>query len=66
MLQRLPITLAQVKEGNSSENSVNEICRIISTRKKIAKKVLMYYNTEWIQFLWTLQIDKDLIVIYYY
>ena len=39
MLQRLPITLAQVKEGNSSENSVNEICRIISTRKKIAKKV---------------------------
>ena len=46
MLQRLPITLAQVKEGNSSENLVNEICRIISTRKKIAKKVLMYYNTE--------------------
>ena len=37
MLQRLPITLAQVKEGNSSENLVNEICRIISTRKKIAK-----------------------------
>ena len=39
MLQRLPTTLAQVKEGNSSENLVNKICRILSTRKQIAKKV---------------------------
>ena len=29
MLQRLPITLAQVKVGNASENLLNEICQII-------------------------------------
>ena len=26
MLQRLPITLAQVNEGNTSENLLNKIC----------------------------------------
>ena len=29
MLQRLPISLAQVKAGNTSENLLNEICRTI-------------------------------------
>ena len=29
MLQRLPIALAQVKAGNTSENLVNEIRQII-------------------------------------
>ena len=29
MLQRLPITLAQVKAGNTFENLLNEICQII-------------------------------------
>ena len=29
MLQRLPIALAQVKEGNTSENLLNEISQII-------------------------------------
>ena len=29
MLQRLPITLAQVKAGNTSENLLNEIRKII-------------------------------------
>ena len=29
MLQRLPIALAQVKAGNNSENSLNEIRQIV-------------------------------------
>ena len=29
MLQRLPIALAQVKPGNNSENSLNEIRQIV-------------------------------------
>ena len=29
MLQRLPIALAQVKAGNNSENSLNEIRKIV-------------------------------------
>ena len=42
MLQRLPIALAQVKAGNTSENVLNEIRQIIyfSCRaKEIVKKV---------------------------
>ena len=41
MLQRLPITLAQVKLGNTSENLLNEIRRIIYSlyrAKEITKK----------------------------
>ena len=41
MLQRLPIELAQVKAGNTSENVLNEIRQIISSMyqaKDIAKK----------------------------
>ena len=42
MLQRLPITLAQVKAGNKSENLLNEIRQIIYflyQSKQITKKV---------------------------
>ena len=42
MLQRLPITLAQVKTGNTSENLVNEIMQIIYSlyqAKEITKTV---------------------------
>ena len=28
MIQRLPIALAQIKAGNTSENLLNEICQI--------------------------------------
>ena len=46
MLQRLPMALAQVKAGNTSENLLNEIRQIIYSlyrAKEIAKKV--YNNT---------------------
>ena len=42
MFQRLPIALAQVKAGNNSESSSNEIRQIIYSlyqSKKIAKNV---------------------------
>ena len=42
MLQRLPIALAQVKAGNTSESFVNEIRQIIYylyRAKEITKKV---------------------------
>ena len=42
MLQRLPITLAQVKEGNTSESLLNEIRQIVYSlyhSKESAKKV---------------------------
>ena len=42
MLQRLPITLAQVKAGNTSESLLNEIRQIIYSlyrAKEITKKV---------------------------
>ena len=42
MLQRLPITLAQVKASNNSENLLNEIRQIIFSlyqSKQITKKV---------------------------
>ena len=42
MLQRLPITLAQVKEGNTFENLLNEIRLIVYSlyrAKEITKKV---------------------------
>ena len=46
MLQRLPIALAQVKAGGTSENLLNEIRQIIYSlyrTKEITKKV--YNNT---------------------
>ena len=42
ILQRLPITLAQLKTGNNSENLLNEIRQIVYSlyqSKKITKKV---------------------------
>ena len=45
MLQRLPIALAQVKAGNNSQNSLNEIRQTIHSifilyqSKEITKKV---------------------------
>ena len=42
MLQRLPIAIAQVKVGNTSENLLNEIRQIIYSlywEKEITKKV---------------------------
>ena len=42
MLQRLPIALAQVKAGNTSENLLNEIRQIVYSpyrAKEITKKV---------------------------
>ena len=42
MFQRLPITLAQVKASNNSENLLNEIRQIVcslSQSKEITKKV---------------------------
>ena len=41
MLQRLPIALAQVKAGNTSESLLNEIRQILSSlyqSKQITKK----------------------------
>ena len=35
ILQRLPIALAQVKAGNTSENLLNEVTQI---RQKVSKK----------------------------
>ena len=43
MLQRLPIALAQVKEGNTSENLLNEIRQLIHFcigKKKLLKKFI--------------------------
>ena len=42
MLQRLPIALAQVKAGNNSENSLNEIRQIVYSlyqSKQITEKI---------------------------
>ena len=52
MLQRLPITLAQVKAGNTSENLPNQIRQIIYSlyrEKEVTKKV--YNNIMNITFL---------------
>ena len=42
MLQRLPLALAQIKEGNNSENLLNEIRQIaysLYQSKEITKKI---------------------------
>ena len=46
MLQRLPIALAQVEAGNTSENLLNKIRQIVYSlyrKKEITKKV---YNNK--------------------
>ena len=47
MLQILPIALAQVKAGNTSENLLNQICQIIYSfclEKEITVKKVQQYN----------------------
>ena len=42
MLQRLPMTLAQVKAGNNSESLLNEVSKIVNSlyqSKEITKKL---------------------------
>ena len=43
MLQRLPIALTHVKEGNTSENLLNEIRKVIYSLMK-QKKLLKKYK----------------------
>ena len=44
MLQRLPIALAQLKVGNTSENLFNEIRQIIYSLYRVKKKTKKVYN----------------------
>ena len=50
MLQRLPITLAQVKAGNTPKKSLNKNKQFVcSLRKKKKKKLKTYIPISWIQ-----------------
>ena len=54
ILQRLPITLAQVKAGNNSESLLNEIRQIaysLYQSKQITKKVYNNIIKKWILYL---------------
>ena len=53
ILQRLPIALAQVKAGNTSENLLNEIRQIMYSLYRSKKNTKKVYNnkTEWILYL---------------
>ena len=44
MLQRLPIALAQAKEGNTSENLINEIRQIIYSFYRAGEITKKVYN----------------------
>ena len=71
MLLRLPIALAQVQAGNTSENLLNEICQryilCIKQKKLLKNKWIQWkYNTKWILYLWILKIVKHLNLIDYY
>ena len=44
MLERLPIALAQVKPGNTSGNSLNEIRKIIYSLFKAKEATKRVYN----------------------
>ena len=71
MLQRLPTALAQVKVGNTSEklrNKVRQIMYYLYRTKQINKKLYnncdwnqLSYKTEWILYLWSLELVKNLI-----
>ena len=60
MLERLPITLAQVKEGNTSENLLNDIINYIffestiKITKKLYNNIMKSINNYsiWILYLW--------------
>ena len=64
MLSRLPITLAQLKAGNSSEKLKNEIRQLLYSlyrSKKLTKQLyknLIDIIQKWKQSLWTLKIVK--------
>ena len=44
MLQRLPIALAKVKEGNTSENLLYEIRQIKRTKRRISFNVIRNFR----------------------
>ena len=44
MLQRLPLALAQVKAGNTSENLLNEIKQIIYSLYRVIQITKKVYN----------------------
>ena len=44
MFQRLPIALAQIKAGNTSENLLNEIRQIIYSLDKVTAITRKVYN----------------------
>ena len=44
MLQRLPIALAQVKAGNTSENLLNKIKQIIYSLFRVKEITKIVYN----------------------
>ena len=44
MFQRLPIALAQVKAGDTSENLPNEICQIIYSLHRAKETTQKVYN----------------------
>ena len=46
MLQRLPIALAQVKAGNTSENLLNEIRKIIYSLYQVKEITKKAYNNK--------------------
>ena len=77
MLQRLPIALAHVKAGNTSENLLDEIRQMIYSlhlsKKKKKKKVyknimnsIKVWYKKWKLYLWILKIVKHLILTYYH
>ena len=73
MLQTLPIALAQVKAGNTSENLLNEIRRFIYSlyrAREITKKNTWQYIEgiiqKWVLYLGILKIVKHLNLKDYY
>ena len=44
MVQRLPIALAQLKSGNTSQNLLNEICQIIYSLHQAKEITKQLYN----------------------
>ena len=74
ILQRLPISLAQIKAGNNLQSLLNEIWQIVYslyqskeiTKKvynKILKSIKVYYKI-WIQFLLIQKIAELLNIMY--
>ena len=62
MFWRLPVALAQVQAGNTSENLLHEIRQIVYSFYQ-AKELIQKYNTKWILHLWILKIVKHLNLI---